>query len=67
MIVFRAIVEKKIEKKLEMGIFRIGQANVFDGSIFRFDCMIIVLMVLQEGSNRHVVRLGCEEDVTMRL
>jgi len=48
-----------------MGICRIDRVNIFDTSIFRVDYIIVLLMFLQEGSNRHVIRLGCEEDVTL--
>jgi hypothetical protein len=38
---------------------------MLDRNIFRLDDKIVVLMVLQERSNGHVIRLGCEEDVAM--
>jgi hypothetical protein len=36
-------------------------------SVFWVDSLIVVSMAVQEGSNRHAVWLGCEEDVTMWL
>jgi hypothetical protein len=35
MIVFKAIVEKKTEKKKKISVFRIGPVNMLDTSIFR--------------------------------
>jgi hypothetical protein len=62
--VFKAIVGKKI-KKMETNIFRIGQVKMLDRNIFSLAYVIVVLMVFQERSNRHVIRLSCEEDVAM--
>jgi hypothetical protein len=54
-IIFKAVVEKKTGKKLEMSIFKIGLVNMLHPSVFWVDSLIVVSMAVQEGSNRHAV------------